>query len=432
MIWDFFIMICIFFPIFYDKSKIVCFNTAILQDKQIFGRKIKGDTKKMCYFEDCEDRYWSPEDNTPDCPCDCDNSTDTGNTNPGGTGTTNPGGGHICICNCDDCADGTCGTTRYYKPGESFCLYNASHSDYYAWSTEPSIIFVGTDGKAVAIREGSAYICIRSRSNPAFRHCIRVVATNTPPTGGNTQPGGNGSAVTGIEISSYGHDLKDGTTLIDLLELIAREGGEMRIRLGSLEPRTVTREFCERAKKLPTLCPHFHLSMQSGCDATLKRMNRRYDTARYYESVELLREYFDDPAITTDLITGFPEETEEEFGETLAFIEKCGFAAMHLFPYSIRPGTKAAAMAQVDMSVREERAARAAAVAERMHQGYLARCVGKTFPVLFEQDRGEGSVGHAPNYMPVTVGMKGLHNTVQNVRITAVDGDGLRGEPEET
>ena len=238
--------------------------------------------------------------------------------------------------------------------------------------------------------------------------------------------------VTGIEISSYGHDLKDGTTLIDLLEIIAREGGEMRIRLGSLEPRTVTRKFCERAKKLPTLCPHFHLSMQSGCDATLKRMNRRYDTARYYESVELLREYFDDPAITTDLITGFPEETEEEFGETLAFIEKCGFAAMHIFPYSVRPGTKAAAMAQVDMSVREERAARAAAVAERMHQGYLARCVGKIFPVLFEQDRGEGSVGHAPNYMPVTVGMKGLHNTVQNVRITAVDGDGLRGEPEET
>ena len=152
--------------------------------------------------------------------------------------------------------------------------------------------------------------------------------------------------VTGIEISSYGHDLKDGTTLIDLLELIAREGGEMRIRLGSLEPRTVTREFCERAIKLPTLCPHFHLSMQSGCDATLRRMNRRYDTARYYESVELLREYFDDPAVTTDLITGFPEETEEEFGETLAFIEKCGFAAMHIFPYSVRPGTKAAAMAQ--------------------------------------------------------------------------------------
>ena len=234
--------------------------------------------------------------------------------------------------------------------------------------------------------------------------------------------------VTGIEISSYGQDLKDGTSIIDLLELIAREGGEMRIRLGSLEPRTVTREFCERAAKLRYLCPHFHLSMQSGCDATLKRMNRRYDTARFYESVALLRKYFDEPAITTDLITGFPEETEEEFGETLAFLEKCGFAAMHIFPYSVRPGTKAAAMAQVEMSVREERAARAAAVAERLHRSYLERCVGKTFPVLFEQDRGEGSVGHAPNYMPVTVDVKGLHNTVRNVRITAVDGDGLRGE----
>ena len=234
--------------------------------------------------------------------------------------------------------------------------------------------------------------------------------------------------VTGVEISSYGQDLKDGTSIIDLLELIAREGGEMRIRLGSLEPRTVTREFCERAAKLRYLCPHFHLSMQSGCDATLKRMNRRYDTARFYESVALLRKYFDEPAITTDLITGFPEETEEEFGETLAFLEKCGFAAMHIFPYSVRPGTKAAAMAQVEMSVREERAARAAAVAERLHRSYLERCVGKTFPVLFEQDRGEGSVGHAPNYMPVTVDVKGLHNTVRNVRITAVDGDGLRGE----
>ena len=237
--------------------------------------------------------------------------------------------------------------------------------------------------------------------------------------------------VTGIEISSYGHDFKDGTSLIDLLDLITREGGDMRIRLGSLEPRTVTRDFCERAAKFPSLCPHFHLSMQSGCDATLKRMNRKYDTARYYESVTLLREYFDDPAITTDLITGFPEETEEEFSRTLAFIEKCGFAAMHIFPYSVRPGTKAAAMAQVDMSVREERAARAAAAAEQMHQTYLTRCVGKVFPVLFEQDRGTGSVGHAPNYMPVTVNVKGLHNTVQAVRVTSVDGDGLRGEIEE-
>ena len=237
--------------------------------------------------------------------------------------------------------------------------------------------------------------------------------------------------VTGIEISSYGADFADGTSLIDLLELLAREGGDMRIRLGSLEPRTITEEFCARAARLPQLCPHFHLSMQSGCDATLKRMNRKYDTARFLESCELLRRYFDDPAITTDLITGFPEETEEEFAQTLAFIRRCGFADMHVFPYSIRPGTKAAEMKQVDMPVREERAARAAAAAQEMHEAYLARCVGRSFPVLFERDRQGGSAGHAPNYMEVSVPQEGLHNQVKNVKVTQVDGGALRGEMEE-
>ena len=237
--------------------------------------------------------------------------------------------------------------------------------------------------------------------------------------------------VTGIEISSYGADFADGTSLIDLLELLAREGGDMRIRLGSLEPRTITEEFCARAARLPQLCPHFHLSMQSGCDATLKRMNRKYDTARFLDSCELLRRYFDDPAITTDLITGFPEETEEEFAQTLAFIRRCGFADMHVFPYSIRPGTKAAEMKQVDMPVREERAARAAAAAQEMHEAYLARCVGRSFPVLFERDRQGGSAGHAPNYMEVSVPQEGLHNQVKNVKVTQVDGGALRGEVEE-
>ena len=156
--------------------------------------------------------------NTPDCPCDCDNSTDTGNTNPGGTGTTNPGGGHICICNCDDCADGTCGTTRYYKPGESFCLYNASHSDLYAWSTEPSIIFVGTDGKAVAIREGSAYICIRSRSNPAFRRCIRVVATNIPPTQPSSGSNGTNNLYAAPEFHHEIYTFQNRTVILDYIK----------------------------------------------------------------------------------------------------------------------------------------------------------------------------------------------------------------------
>ena len=127
--------------------------------------------------------------------------------------------------------------------------------------------------------------------------------------------------LTGIEISSWGHDLKNGQGLIDLVEAVCAAAPECRVRLGSLEPRTVTEDFCRRAAALPNLCPHFHLSMQSGCDATLKRMNRKYDSARYYESVTLLREHFDRPGITTDLIVGFPGETEEEFDQTLDFVQ---------------------------------------------------------------------------------------------------------------
>ena len=235
--------------------------------------------------------------------------------------------------------------------------------------------------------------------------------------------------LTGIEISSWGHDLKNGTGLIDLLETVSAAAGNMRLRLGSLEPRTITEDFCRRAVKLPNLCPHFHLSLQSGCDATLQRMNRKYDTARFYESVQLLKRYFDRPAVTTDLITGFPGETEEEFAQTLAFIEKCGFAAMHIFPYSIRPGTKAAAMPQLTAAVKEERAAQAAQVAHRMHQTYLEGCVGRTYPVLFEQEKDGLYTGHAPNYMAVAVEGIDLHNQVREVTITACNGETLLGEP---
>ena len=234
--------------------------------------------------------------------------------------------------------------------------------------------------------------------------------------------------ITGIEISSYGRDLAGDVTLIDLLEAISPVAGEMRLRLGSLEPRTITENFCRRAAKLPNLCPHFHLSLQSGCDATLKRMNRKYDSARYYESVRLLKAYFDGVAVTTDLIVGFPEETEEEFLETLAFIRRCGFAQMHIFPYSVRPGTKAAAMRQLTGAVKEKRAARAAVVAEEMHKEYLQSCVGKVFPVLFEQEKEGRFAGHAPNYMEVLAQGEGLHNKVRNVEITAVENGSLVGE----
>ena len=236
--------------------------------------------------------------------------------------------------------------------------------------------------------------------------------------------------ITGIEISSWGRDLKNGLTLIDLMEAISAAAPGVRIRLGSLEPRTVTEEFCRRAAALPDLCPQFHLSMQSGCDDTLKRMNRKYGTARYLESVALLNRFFDRPAVTTDMIVGFPEETEEEFAKTLDFIRRCGFAQMHIFPYSIRPGTPAADMEQVPKAVKEDRARRAAAAAADMHRAYLDGCVGKTYPVLFEQPRDGKFSGHAPNYMEVLAEGGGLHNQVKPVRITGTDGRVLFGELE--
>ena len=236
--------------------------------------------------------------------------------------------------------------------------------------------------------------------------------------------------LTGIEISSWGKDLKTGQTLIDLVEAICAAAPGVRVRLGSLEPRTITEDFCRRAAALPDLCPQFHLSMQSGCDATLKRMNRKYDTARFARSVALLNQYFDHPAVTTDMIVGFPEETEEEFQQSLDFIRACGFAQMHIFPYSVRPGTPAAKMEQVPKSVKEERARRAAAAAEEMRSAYLQGCVGRVYPVLFEQPKGDKFFGHAPNYMEVLVDGADLHNTVKNVRVTSTDGDVLYGEIE--
>ena len=233
--------------------------------------------------------------------------------------------------------------------------------------------------------------------------------------------------LTGIEISSWGRDLNKGLDLIDLIETVCRAAPGVRIRLGSLEPRTVTEDFCRRCAALPELCPQFHLSLQSGCDETLRRMNRKYDTARYLECVELLNRYFDRPALTTDLITGFPEETEDEFDKTLAFIRKCGFAKMHIFPYSIRPGTPAAKMRQLPKAVKTARAEQAAAAAAEMRAAYLRGCVGQIYPVLFEQPRKGRYLGHAPNYMEVLAEGADLHNTVKNVRITGTDGEVLLG-----
>ena len=232
--------------------------------------------------------------------------------------------------------------------------------------------------------------------------------------------------LTGIEISSWGRDLKTGETLIDLIEGVCGAAPDLRVRLGSLEPRTITAEFCRRAAALPNLCPHFHLSLQSGCDATLARMNRKYDAVRYFESVRLLREYFQDPGITTDLITGFPGETGEEFAQTLAFVERCAFTAMHVFPYSRRPGTPAADMpGQVPREEKEDRARRAIALGEALERRWLEGQAGRTFPVLFEEEKDGLWQGHAPNYALVRAKGEDLHNRLLHVKITGVEGSAL-------
>ena len=236
--------------------------------------------------------------------------------------------------------------------------------------------------------------------------------------------------LTGIEISSWGRDLRDGSSLIDLMEAICQAAPGCRIRLGSLEPRTITEDFCLRAAALPNLCPHFHLSMQSGCDDTLARMNRKYGTARFYESVTLLRQHFHAPAVTTDMIVGFPGETEAEFARSLEFIQTCGFSAMHIFPYSRRPGTPAASMpGQVPRAVKEEWARRAAEIAGRMERDYLAGFTGRTEEVLFEEERDGLWQGHTARYCQVRApGGENLHNRLRNVQITGA-GDGfLLGE----
>ena len=236
--------------------------------------------------------------------------------------------------------------------------------------------------------------------------------------------------LTGIEISSWGRDLAGKPELIDLIEAVCTAAPDCRIRMGSLEPRTITEEFCLRAAKLDNLCPHFHLSMQSGCDATLKRMNRKYDTDRFMESVGLIWKYFQTPvpAITADMIVGFPGETDEEFYESMDFISRCAFASMHIFPYSKRPGTPAAAMpGQVPKAVKEERARAAAQAAARMERSYLEWWDKAV--VLFEEERDGLWWGHTRQYCKVGVKSgEDLHNQLRKVQVSSVEDGYLLGE----
>ena len=225
--------------------------------------------------------------------------------------------------------------------------------------------------------------------------------------------------ITGIEICSYGKDLRDATTLTGALREIGKAAPMARIRLGSLDPAAITEEFCLELSATPNLCGHFHLSLQSGCDGTLRRMGRNYVAGDALAAISRLRELFPDCGITADLIVGFPGETDAEFEETMGLIITAAFSDMHIFPFSPRPGTPAAVMKdQVEKSARRERARIAATAAAEMARDFRLSQVGKSVEVLFERKRGGYSVGHSGNYLEVAVKNGVESGGVHTVRIT--------------
>jgi len=213
--------------------------------------------------------------------------------------------------------------------------------------------------------------------------------------------------LTGIHIASYGKDKNDGYYLIDLIEDINKIEGLERIRLGSLEPLIITEDFCERLGKVDKICEHFHLSLQSGCDATLKRMNRKYLTEDFRKCVSVLRKTFNEVSLTTDIIVGFPGETDEEFNQTYEFLKEIKFFKMHVFKYSKRNGTVAASMdGQVDESVKEVRSKKLIELSNANEQEYLNGYLDKSVEVLFEEKKNGEWIGHTKNYLTVKVDSK--------------------------
>lgn len=248
--------------------------------------------------------------------------------------------------------------------------------------------------------------------------------------------------LTGIEISSWGKEFpkepkkqnESLSTFLETADTIAQsykesQGKDTFFRLGSLEPRTITEEFCSTTKNLPSLRPHFHLSLQSGSDTVLKRMNRKYSTERFFQSVTLLRQHFQNPAITTDLIVGFPGESEEEFKETLAFLEKCQFSSVHIFPYSKRADTPAAKMPnQITNEIKSLRSKEASSLTKQHQKNYQKQFLGKTLPILLESEQNGTWTGNSPHYIQVTTNStENLQNQTKQVKITAQTETGLHG-----
>ena len=233
--------------------------------------------------------------------------------------------------------------------------------------------------------------------------------------------------ITGIHLASYGKDFNDGTSLIDLLEEINKIDGICRIRLGSLEPKIINEKFMDRLIKLEKICHHFHLSLQSGSNKTLKRMNRKYTTEEFKNIVEILRKYYDDVILTTDIIVGFPGENEEEFEETYNFLKEIKFYKMHVFPYSPRKGTVAEKMPeQVDGNIKEKRSKKLIEMSEQNQKGYNEKLIGKEVEVLFEEEEKKDNEifykGHTSNYILVKYKTtENLENQIRKVKIKKAD-----------
>lgn len=256
---------------------------------------------------------------------------------------------------------------------------------------------------------------IRSRRLPEIEKEIRALA----------EAGCREVVLTGIHLSSYGKDWQgENITLLDAISLVNGIDGIERIRLGSLEPGIITEAFAAALSSMKKVCPHFHLSLQSGSDTVLKRMNRHYNTGQYYEKCEILRKYYDNPALTTDVIAGFPGETEEEHRETLAFLRKAAFAEMHIFKYSVRKGTRAAAMKnQVKEEIKARRSGELLALNAELRKRYGQTFIGTEQPVLFEEQisaaDGEFGVGHTMNYLKIAVkSEEKLENQIRTVILT--------------
>ncbi len=236
--------------------------------------------------------------------------------------------------------------------------------------------------------------------------------------------------LTGIEIASYGRDLGTGASLVTLLCKLLQAHPKVRFRLGSLDPRIADENFCESLSGFSNLARHFHLSLQSGCDSVLKRMGRHYDTESFYESVIRLRSAFPDCSVTADVIAGFPGETENEFEQTLSFIEKCGLASVHVFPYSIRKGTRAAVMAgQLSKSVKSERAAKVKELASKLSERHRNGFIGRELEALPEHMSKGRWAAHGDYGFPIYIEGGGIKkNCLERVRVTGLLEDGVAAE----